>query len=438
MTSHQELTYIKAHKNPSPYCQRRFGGLHMTKHLYHRTLAAVFLLGVSSVPGMAQDASLDALWDDATIHGNARYRYEFVDQDGLPRNANASTLRARLGVTSGSFAGFSFKLEGEGIINVGKEKFNDTLNGRIEFPVVADPEDAVLNQAYLRWEHNKQVDAKVGRQVLNLDNQRWIGSVGWRQNDQTLDAAFISTSPVKGAKVEYGYVWRVNRIFGPDSPNGIWRDNDIHLIRASYDIEGVGTLSTFGYLLDIPNAPAASNKTFGVRLNGKRALDDSANILYAVEYGRQSEHGDNPNEFGLDYVLLNPGFSYGPFTAKFGYERLEGNGTVALQTPLATLHAFNGWADVFLTTPANGLEDIYGDVTFKPTGPEWLKGTVFRALYHDFSATRAGLDYGSEFDALISRKIGKYLTLTAKYADYQSDGFATDRQKLWLMVEAAF
>src|SRR3546814_3293516 len=70
-----------------------------------------------------------------------------------------------------------------------------------------------------------------------------------------------------------------------------------------------------------------------------------------------------------------------------------GNGVVAFQTPLATLHAFNGWADRFLSTPGNGLEDIYVGVGGKHGQWNW------QALWHDFSADRGGADYGTELDA---------------------------------------
>jgi hypothetical protein len=128
----------------------------------------------------------------------------------------------------------------------------------------------------------------------------------------------------------------------------------------------------------------------------------------------------------------------GPVTVKLGYERLSGDGVTALQTPLATLHAFNGWADKFLTTPANGLRDLYVDVGVKVPGDSWLAGTQLKAVWHDFDPTRGGGGHGSEIDLLVSRAIGKRVALTAKYADYDSDGFATDTRKLWLQAEAKF
>ena len=51
-----------------------------------------------------------------------------------------------------------------------------------------------------------------------------------------------------------------------------------------------------------------------------------------------------------------------------GIEYLEGNGTIGFSTPLATLHKFQGFADVFLTTPASGITDAYGKLGYCQEG----------------------------------------------------------------------
>lgn len=369
---------------------------------------------------------------------DARYRLELVDQDGFAQEAVASTLRVRAGLKTVEFSGFSAVIEGEAITDIGKERYNDTVNGRTQYPVVADPSDVLLNQAYVRWHKKDVAEAIAGRQAVNLDNQRWIGSVGWRQNDQTLDAARVTVKPVKGLSLGYGYAWRVNRIFGPDSPQGIFRDTGIHLFRVAQEVKAVGTVSTYAYLLDIPSAPLLSSQTYGVRLTGTVPVNGKTKLLYAAEYARQSDHGRNPANFGLTYLLLEPGVSTGPLTLKLGYERLEGNGAVALQTPLATLHAFNGWADKFLTTPVNGLRDVYADATVKLATKGALKDTSLRVAFHDFRSTRASLHYGREWDVQIARPIGKHFSVVAKYARYDAVRFATDTSKFWFGVEAKY
>ena len=373
-----------------------------------------------------------------TVYADVRYRVEVVDQAGLPDDATASTLRIRGGVKSRKWNGLSALVEGEAIAVLGAASYNDTVNGKVNYPVVADPSDILLNQAYLRWRPRAALELTAGRQVVNYDNQRWIGSVVWRQNDQTLDAAKVAVKPFKGATLDYLYGWRANRVFGPDSPQGIWRDTNIHALRAAYAIQNVGTVSAYGYWLDIPASPASSSKTWGVRIAGDHALGKGTALLYAAEYARQQEHGANPRSFGLNYWLVESGVRYGPVSLKVGDEQLEGNGVVALQTPLATLHAFNGWADKFLTTPANGLRDIYFDAAYKVPGKGPLSGLTLRAMWHDFNSTRLGIDYGSEWDALVSYPLTRQIGLTAKIARYNADAFATDTTKFWFQVEAKF
>jgi hypothetical protein len=373
-----------------------------------------------------------------TPYADIRYRLELVDQDGLAQEAAASTLRVRAGVRTAEWHGFSAVAEGEAIVVLGETSYNDTVNGKLAYPVVADPADVLLNQAYLRWRPVAELEATAGRQAVNLDNQRWIGSVGWRQNDQTLDAVRVTARPVKDASLDYFHTWRVNRVFGPDSPQGIWRGTDIHGVRAAYTIKNVGTLSAYGYWLDIPSNPASSSRTLGVRMAGELPVAGKASFLYAAEYARQHDHGANPVRFGLDYWLVEPGVRAGPVTLKAGYERLEGNGKAALQTPLATLHAFNGWADKFLVTPANGLRDVYVDAGYKVPGKGPLAGLVLRAAWHDFGSTVGGIDYGREWNALASFPVARHFALTAKLARYEADAFGADTTKLWFQIEAKF
>jgi hypothetical protein len=394
--------------------------------------AGPLMLVAAATPAFAEEPATKV-----TPYADIRYRLELVDQDGLPEDATASTLRVRAGLKTADWHGLSVLVEGEAIVAIGERNYNDTVNGKTGYPVVADPTDLVLNQAYLRWKPVKQVEAVAGRQAINLDNQRWIGSVGWRQDDQTFDAARVTLRPAEGLSIDYLYSWRVNRVFGPDSPQGIWRDTDIHGLRGAYAIKGIGTLSGYGYWLDVPSSPSSSSQTLGVRIAGERPLGKGTKLLYAAEYARQQDFGNNPRDFELDYVLVEPGVAIGAFTLKGGYERLEGNGTVALQTPLATLHAFNGWADKFLTTPANGLRDLYLDAGWKAAkGP--LKGLALRAAWHDFNSTVGALNFGQEWNAQASYPVGKHVTLLAKFARYDAKALATDTTKAWFSVEAKF
>ena len=147
-----------------------------------RTGLAFIALGAAAFGAQAADAPPKPE-PPLKAYADVRYRIETVDQDGIARSAVASTLRARLGVRTREWQGLSAVLEGESVGHVGDERYNDTVNGRTQYPTVADPKDDSINQAYLRWRWRNRFELNVGRQAVNLDNQRWIGSVGWRQND---------------------------------------------------------------------------------------------------------------------------------------------------------------------------------------------------------------------------------------------------------------
>lgn len=421
----------------NPRAVERLNGRGMTQ-LISRTLSlAAFLVAVSATSAPVRADTREGKQSSFPVkpYADIRYRLELVDQDGLPRNATASTLRVRAGVRTTEWNGLSAQIEGEAITVIGKAKYNDTVNGITAYPVIADPEDALLNQAFVRWKPAPQIEAVAGRQTVNIDNQRWIGSVGWRQNDQTLDSARITLRPAKALTLDYLYAWRVNRVFGPDSPQGIWHDTGIHGARAALVIKDVGTLSGYGYWLNIPASPISSTTTIGLRLTGERALNPRLRLLYTGEYARQRDHAANPRKFALDYILAEGGVALGPASVRLGWERLEGNGVSALQTPLATLHAFNGWADKFLTTPVNGLSDVYVDLGYRLTGNSPLKGTNFRFAWHDFRSTRGDMHYGQEWDASATFPVHKHVTLVTKVARYNTEGFVTDTLKAWFGIE---
>jgi hypothetical protein len=203
-----------------------------------------------------------------------------------------------------------------------------------------------------------------------------------------------------------------------------------------------GNLAAYALVIDL-NDPAVyglSSKTYGVRFDGKQKIGNgNASFIYEAEYAVQSDNADNPTNFSTDYFLLSGGIVVGGLTAKIGFEQLgSDNGIASFQTPLATLHKFNGWADKFLGTPVNGLEDLYFSLSYKVQGDGAMKGLKFDAIYHDFSADVGNGSYGTEIDLQISKKFMEHYSFGLKYANYQADGFGSDTQKYWFSLGAAF
>jgi len=366
---------------------------------------------------------------------DTRYRYEYVDQANLPKDARASTIRNKTGVESGFVHGFRAGVEGEFVVEVGPDEFNNTINGKTLYPVVVDVESAEVDQAYLESQSIPGVALLGGRFLENLDNLRFVGSVAWRQNDQTFDGAKATVTALPGMTLLYAYIGNVNRIFSDDSPVGNIHSN-VHLMHLESKELSIGKLTAYTYLMDLFDLDPLSNASFGGFLNGKQTLSDSLAYHYRFEYAHQTSYGDAPIDYDADYVRVEQGLSSGGFTATAIYELLgSDNGVAAFQTPLATGHIFNGFADVFLVIPPTGLQDFYAQAKYKVPqssgGPfSYFGGLLLLAQYHEFRSAVQDLDYGSEFDfyAYLPLRDGFYAE--AKYANYQADEFFTDVQKV--------
>jgi hypothetical protein len=368
-----------------------------------------------------------------------RYRFEGAERDGLDRKARASTLRVELGYGTERFYGLSALLSFQGIVSIGPEEYNSTVNGKTEFPIVADPETFQLHQGSLAYDGLPATNVRAGRQRINLDNQRFVGTVAFRQIEQTFDSARVINESLPHTWATYAYVWQVNRVLGIDSPLGEF-DTGVHLFNAAYQGFEAGVLVGYAYLLDIKNLAPLSTNTFGFRFTGgyPAGSEHDVKFIYTAEYARQTDAADNPNGFGLNYVHLVPGFSWSGFRGMIGLEYLEGNGVDAFQAPLGTLHKFNGWADRFLVTPPDGLEDRYVSLGYLIQKVPYIRGTTLLAVYHNFRATETDAKYGTEWDFKISKTIFRRYTLSAEYADYRAKDFATDTKRLWLTLEMVF
>ena len=407
-------------------------------------LAAAGLAGVAMAadpaPATTGAPAAPATFVDAMTGGKAhlefRYRLETVDQDPFADDAVASTLRSRLNYQTGEWNHLSAFLEADNVTVLGNDTYNSTVNGVTDRPVVADPEYTEANQAYLQLKLATFTGIG-GRQRIVLDNQRFIGNVGWRQNEQTYDALTLKSGALTKTQLHYSYIANVNRITGPDEGSQPANYHGAtHALNGKVDLGAFGTVTGFAYLLDFKNAPALSSSTYGVHWAGTYKVADATKLNWLASYASQGDYADNPNDYSTDYYLLEGGATLGKFGLKAGYEVLGGDDQPnhAFQTPLATLHAFQGWADKFLTTPRGGVEDLYLGATAN-VGP-----VALQLVWHDFQAEAFSQDYGSEWDASAAYKFGakKNYEGLLKFADYQADGFATDTTKLWLQFSAAF
>ncbi|BFM10240.1 hypothetical protein R50072_03930 [Simiduia litorea] len=380
------------------------------------------IAAAASSPYALAESALETFMKESKTNVDFRYRFESVEQEGIDKDAAANTLRSRLSFVSGNISGLTLGLEFDDVRHLGDDDFNSTSNGNGAYPVVADPDGTDVNQAYAKYVSGG-FTATGGRQRINLDDQRFVGGVAWRQNEQTYDGARLQfgSGSLSG---EYSYVSQVNRIFGPEGANATL-DGDVHLLNANWGLSEGHKIIGFYYDMDFDNAAAASNQTYGLRYEGKFKP-----VSVIASYAAQSEAGDGA-EYSTDYYLLEAkGALAESFNWTVGYEVLgSDDGTKGFQTPLATGHKFQGFADKFLGTPATGVEDAY-------IGAGANLGPLKLALtYHDFKAAEGSANYGTEWDAVVAYPINKQVTTLLKFADYQADDYASDTQKIWLQIQ---
>lgn len=401
-------------------------------------LAAALPLLLVAAPALAADAGGAPLLD-------LRYRYEHVAQDGIARDADAHSARLRLGYRTARWHGWSALGEVDGVAHLGGERFNDTRNGRVRYPTVADPDYVELNQALLRYDGGHG-NVQLGRQRINLGNQRFVGGVGWRQNEQTYDGALMELAPAARWKLTYAYVTNINTVFGPDqppvpsvtAPANIHGDS--HLLQARFAPGTQLAFIGYHYRLDLENvavAAGAPRGTLSADTTGLRVQGSHGAFGYVLEHARQVDGHGNPWSLDSRYWLGEASHAAGEVKSTLGYEVLGagagGPGNRAFQTPLATKHAFQGWADQFLTTPADGLRDAYAGVVVP------LAGGKAQAWYHDFRSDRGSYRYGHELNLSWERAVPqlKGLSVLLKAARYRSaDAVRTrDADKLWVQLQ---
>ncbi|WP_158678871.1 MULTISPECIES: hypothetical protein [unclassified Pseudoalteromonas] len=395
----------------------------MMKASYWTTLG---ILGLLTTPmAMADEAGgmVQAL-KEGQGSLDLRYRYEFVDQDGKDKQANASTLRTRLGYQSGVWQGFQLLLEVDDVTALGNDNYNSTFNQKSQYPVVADPQGTEINRAQLAFAHGG-FKSTLGRQRIIRGNSRFIGNVGWRQNEQTYDALSMSYQASDNLTTSYAYIYNVNRIFGPDGAKADL-GGDLHLLDVNYAINKQHSVQGFYYDLGFDKSQMAS-RTLGIDYSGQ-----FEQFALHLAYAYQSDGSDNLDDFSNDYIAADASYQLDNIKFTVGGERLSSDNGLAFQTPLATLHKFNGFADVFLTTPADGLEDLYVTLAGK------VANIKLSASYHDYSASETSQSYGSELNVTAVKALDKTFKVIGKLATYDEDGYQSDRTKVWLMIHAQF
>ena len=406
-----------------------------------KVLSLAAAISAIANPAIADDNGNQASIADALSNGKTalsfRLRYEDVDVDNASNDsADALTLKSRITFTSAKYQGFGVLLEVDDVTALTDDDYptSKALKGTGDYPgkaIIADPEGTEVNQAYISYTHG-DTTAKYGRQRIILDNQRFVGGVGFRQNEQTYDALSITNTSLQDTKIFYAHVTNVNRIFGENDPVVSDTDSSTDLLNVNYSGLSAGNIIFYAYLLDNENADSQLD-TYGIRFAGK-----AGDFGYAAEYATQ-EADTTSGSADADYLLLEGSYNIEGVKITAGYEVLgSDDGDYGFSTPLATGHKFQGWTDQFLGTPDQGIQDIYVSVGGKVAGIKLV------GVYHDYHSVEdnaAGHDYlGEEFGFVAAKKLGNY-GLSLKYSTYSKGNSSfgkVDTDKLWLTATANF
>jgi hypothetical protein len=402
----------------------------MTKKIILASAISSALLA-AAMPTQAQ--SFSEFVQDGDVIVELRVRNELVQEDNAVDDAIAMTARTRLGYETASMAGFKVLAEYDHVTAL-----QDAYNSGTDFgdndankSKVIDPATGDINRAQVSYT-SKEFGAVLGRQRIIFDNARFVGNVGWRQNEQTYDAARLDFTMVENLSATYAYINQVNTIKFED------QEAENHLLNIGYQTP-FGKVVSYAYLLNNKSgATDVTHDTFGLSFKGKAAATDNVNVLYAAEYASQTQNsgvtGAKDND--AEYTLIEAGANVYGVTLLAGMEVLGGDGDYAFETPLATKHAHNGWADQFLgtsgTTANKGLNDTYAKVAGK------VAGIKLAAIYHDFSTNKDSDDLGSEINLLAAKKFDKNFSAGIKFAQYSEGDTGTDTDKLWVWAEAKF
>ncbi|WP_373276473.1 alginate export family protein [Sphingomonas kyungheensis] len=375
----------------------------------------------------------------------ARLREEHVVQDGLPDSSDAVTARIRAGVQAKRGA-WTALAEAQGNLAIVGDYYDGLHGSATQRPQIGDPQNIALYRAQLQY-RSDPLTVTAGRQRLQIDDERFVGAAGFRNNGQTFDAVRAELRPLRGVKADLTYAWSVRTIWGIDGAGArqqaVAGDNVFATLGVATP---VGTLTGFGYLVDqderLVQGYRLSSQTYGARLVGSRRIGGTT-LAWSASHARQSDYHRNPNAYAADYWLADVALDLAGPKLGGGYEvlgagrgRSRGAALASFQTPVASVFKFQGWADKFTTTPADGVCDAYGSAGWSWPRLAGLRAVSVQAIYHRFDSDRLSRHYGNEIDLLAQATIG-HTVAGLRYADYRADRFAVDTRKLWLQLDWA-
>jgi hypothetical protein len=383
-----------------------------------KTLLASFITSLTLGSSLSVHAqNFDTLVKDSSVKVNFRYRAESADIDDTANtdSALANTLKSRITFQSGAVSGLSLLVEADNVLHL-TDEFNSSKNNETQYDEIKDPESSQINQAYIQFKNDQNI-VTLGNQRINLDNQRHIGSVAFRQDEQTFDAISIKNTTLDKATVFASFANNVNTITNDNA------ELEVSILNVKYAVTPDLSAGSFYYGIESENGDTLN--TVGVRATGS-----ASSIAYEAELASQSE---SIADTRAQYLNLSASAQMKNVTAKLGLEIFGSDkGDAAFTTPLATNHKFFGWSDAYLGGAGNnGIQDI------QLSAATQLSGVNVIAQLHKFDAVEGNNDLGTEMGIHVNKTFAHY-GAGIKAAYLSDSDISDDVSKLWLTVTANF
>lgn len=400
--------------------------------------AAGVVAGAASLAGVANAEEANSISEavsEGTLIAEARARYETYEQVGQ-NDADALTLRSRLGWKTATWNGLTALVEFEDVRDLGGD-YNDGIPPAEPYATIGDPPGTELNRLQLQWQVNQHLSTTIGRQTISFDDSRFVDASNSRQDARTLDALRADFT-LNGLKATYAYVDHINNTTAEYND---W-ESESHLLNVSQTFSDAFKLTGFAYLFDFDEPASAINQSsqfLGVRATGKDIEALGLTWGYAASYAQQQDYGSSTVDFDLDYVQASVTAEYGEWAVQLWYESLEGDGARGFFVPIGSSNSFQGWAGAFSSKPADGVVDRNVMLTYTPEwAPDYLGDLTFMVRYYDFEAERTGADFGEEWDLAVGADITENLDFSIEYGDYQAGngaGSPVDRTRTRFVVQ---
>ncbi len=375
-------------------------------------------------------------------------RARLADLEDGTESGRASSILLRLRLASRWNRDWSSLVEVDHVATAWR---SDHSNG-VRFndkPLVPDVPGTELNQLALRYRF-RPGELTLGRQRVEWDDQRFVGSDSFWQQDQTFDALRLDYRLWMSSRLEYVYIGRAHRIYDggrdryPPEDNGYnaspepayggyafphysYADHhgqNSHLARLEVNEWDYSRLVLYGLSIDNRDFPTASSHTLGARyeLNYRvHPLRYRLLLESAAQENRTAEGHPQPH-----YYLAELGIGHGDLEWLARYEVLGADQGTALATPLGSSYLFQGFVGAFALTPDTGLEDTSVRLNWRRSPWE------LSLRYHRFQAQHGGTDFGRELDLELQYKPAGDHTISVRFGDFRADSpYRPDRRRLY-------